>query len=85
MKNLMDLHDGSLMLLGPTMDPKAAFSISMRLPHLGMRMERCFNLSQFYADPSNLDLIVGSAQEFNRTVVPALTRGDTVAECVSAV
>jgi methionine-gamma-lyase len=26
------------MLLGPTMDPKAAFNISMRLPHLGLRM-----------------------------------------------
>jgi len=35
---LMDLHFGSLMLLGPTMDPKAAFNISMRLPHLGLRM-----------------------------------------------
>jgi len=35
---LMDLHLGSLMLLGPTMDPKAAFNISMRLPHLGLRV-----------------------------------------------
>ncbi len=35
---LMDLHLGSLMLLGPTMDPRAAFDISMRLPHLGLRM-----------------------------------------------
>ena len=26
------------MLLGPTMDPKAAFNISMRLPHLGLRI-----------------------------------------------
>ena len=37
-KSLMDLHHGSLMLLGPTMDPKVAFSISLRLPHLGLRM-----------------------------------------------
>ncbi|MCA9292879.1 MAG: aminotransferase class V-fold PLP-dependent enzyme [Phycisphaerales bacterium] len=36
--SLMDLHLGSLMLLGPTMDPKVAFSISLRLPHLGLRM-----------------------------------------------
>jgi methionine-gamma-lyase len=36
--SLMDLHMGSLMLLGPTMDPKTAFNISMRLPHLGLRM-----------------------------------------------
>ncbi len=35
---LMDLNFGSLMLLGPTMDPRAAFDISMRLPHLGLRM-----------------------------------------------
>jgi len=35
---LMDLHCGALMLLGPTMDPKAAFSVSLRIPHLGLRM-----------------------------------------------
>jgi methionine-gamma-lyase len=38
MKELMDLHTGSLMLLGPTMDPQIAFDISLRLPHLGLRM-----------------------------------------------
>ncbi|MGE0479017.1 MAG: aminotransferase class V-fold PLP-dependent enzyme [Phycisphaerae bacterium] len=37
-KSLMDLHTGALMLLGPTMDPKVAFNISLRLPHLGLRM-----------------------------------------------
>jgi methionine-gamma-lyase len=36
--SLMDLHQGSLMLLGPTMDPQAAYNISMRLPHLPLRM-----------------------------------------------
>jgi len=36
---LMDLHSGSLMLLGPTMDPKVAFNISLRLPHLPLRMK----------------------------------------------
>jgi methionine-gamma-lyase len=36
--SLMDLHTGSLMLLGPTMDPRAAFEVSLRLPHLGVRM-----------------------------------------------
>jgi methionine-gamma-lyase len=35
---LMDLHMGALMLLGPTMDPRVAFDVSMRLPHLGLRM-----------------------------------------------
>lgn len=38
-QSLMDLHTGSLMLLGPTMDPKVAFNISLRLPHLGLRMK----------------------------------------------
>ncbi|MGI9289205.1 MAG: aminotransferase class V-fold PLP-dependent enzyme [Pseudomonadales bacterium] len=35
---LMDLHMGALMLLGPTMDPNVAFHVSSRLPHLGLRM-----------------------------------------------
>jgi len=34
----MDLHQGSLMLLGPTMDARSAYDISMRLPHLGLRI-----------------------------------------------
>lgn len=37
-KSMMDLHTGTLMLLGPTMDPQVAFAISTRLPHLGLRM-----------------------------------------------
>jgi methionine-gamma-lyase len=36
--SLMDVHSGSLMLLGPTMDPKVAHALSLRLPHLGLRM-----------------------------------------------
>ncbi len=36
--SLMDVKHGSLMLLGPTMEPNVAFQISMRLPHLGLRM-----------------------------------------------
>lgn len=35
---LMDLHTGSLMLLGPTMDPHVAHALSLRLPHLPLRM-----------------------------------------------
>jgi len=35
---LMDLHMGPLMLLGPTMDPNVAASISLRIPHLPLRM-----------------------------------------------
>jgi methionine-gamma-lyase len=38
----MDLRTGSLLLLGPAMDPKVAHRISLRLPHLGLRMaEHC--------------------------------------------
>lgn len=35
---LMDLHTGRVMLLGPTMDPRTAFDVHQRLPHLGLRM-----------------------------------------------
>jgi len=38
LSELMDLHTGALMLLGPTMDPQTAFQISLRLPHLGLRI-----------------------------------------------
>jgi len=37
--SLMDLHTGALMLLGPTMDPKIAHELTLRLPHLGLRMK----------------------------------------------
>lgn len=36
---LMDLHTGRLMLLGPTIDPSTAFEIIQRLPHLAIRMK----------------------------------------------
>ena len=36
--SLMDVHTGSLMLLGPTMDPKTAHALSLRLPHLPLRV-----------------------------------------------
>ena len=35
---LMDLHTGRAMLLGPTIDPRVAFDIIQRLPHLPIRM-----------------------------------------------
>jgi methionine-gamma-lyase len=34
----MDLHQGPLMLLGPTMDPLVASKLSLRIPHLPIRM-----------------------------------------------
>ena len=35
---LKDPHMGRIMLLGPTMDPRSAFDIIQRLPHLAIRM-----------------------------------------------
>ena len=36
--DLMDLHTGRVMLLGPTMDPRVAFDVAQRVPHLPIRM-----------------------------------------------
>lgn len=36
---LMDLHSGRVMLLGPTMDPRNAFDVIQRIPHLPIRMQ----------------------------------------------
>lgn len=48
--SMMDLHTGSLMLLGPTMDPRIAFDVSMRLPHLGLRMAEHGRRAQVFAE-----------------------------------
>ncbi|CAK8566945.1 unnamed protein product [Lathyrus sativus] len=37
--SLMDLQQGGIMLLGPTMNAKVAFEISERIPHLAIRMK----------------------------------------------
>ena len=37
MNAMMDLQEGALMLLGPTMNAKVAFELSERLPHLPLR------------------------------------------------
>lgn len=40
--SMMGLTQGALMLLGPTMNAQIAFQVSLRLPHLAMRMkEHC--------------------------------------------
>ena len=49
-KSLMDLHLGSLMLLGPTMDPRVAYEISMRIPHLGLRMAEHSRRARHFAE-----------------------------------
>jgi methionine-gamma-lyase len=47
--SMMDLKQGSLMLLGPTMNPQIAFQISLRLPHLGIRMKEHCERALIYA------------------------------------
>lgn len=47
---LMDLHTGPLMLLGPVMDPTVASDISLRIPHLALRMREHARRARFLAD-----------------------------------
>ncbi|KAH7513659.1 hypothetical protein FEM48_Zijuj11G0004500 [Ziziphus jujuba var. spinosa] len=47
--SMMDLHQGSLMLLGPTMNAKVAFELSERIPHLALRMKEHCNRAMVYA------------------------------------
>lgn len=48
--NLMDVHTGSLMLLGPTMDPKVAHELGLRLPHVPLRMKAHGERALFFAE-----------------------------------
>ena len=48
--SLMDLHVGPLMILGPTMDPQVAHSISLRVPHLSIRMVEHARRAQLFAE-----------------------------------
>ncbi|KAJ4952176.1 hypothetical protein NE237_029008 [Protea cynaroides] len=47
--SLMDLHQGALMLLGPTMNAKVAFELSERIPHLSLRMKEHCRRAMVYA------------------------------------
>ncbi|XP_004309539.1 PREDICTED: methionine gamma-lyase [Fragaria vesca subsp. vesca] len=47
--SMMDLHQGALMLLGPTMNAKVAFELAERVPHLGLRMKEHCNRAMVYA------------------------------------
>ncbi|KAI3426324.1 hypothetical protein D9Q98_008697 [Chlorella vulgaris] len=48
--SLMDLKMGPLMLTGPTMDPKVASELSLRIPHLPLRMKEHSARAQRYAE-----------------------------------
>ncbi|GJM44593.1 MAG: cystathionine beta-lyase [Gemmatimonadota bacterium] len=47
---LMDVQDGALMLLGPTMDPTVASHLTLRLPLLPLRMKEHSKRAQFFAE-----------------------------------
>lgn len=47
---MMDPNGGALMLLGPTMHPSVAFDLSLRLPHLGLRMREHSARAQLFAE-----------------------------------
>jgi methionine-gamma-lyase len=49
-QGLMDLHTGPLMVLGPTMDPTVASKISLRIPHLGLRVAEHAKRAQVFAE-----------------------------------
>ena len=49
-EQLMDLHTGMLMVLGPTMDPQVAFNINLRIPHLPLRMVEHARRSKLFAE-----------------------------------
>ncbi|CAL0333006.1 unnamed protein product [Lupinus luteus] len=49
LNSMMDLHNGALMILGPTMNPKVAFELSERIPHLSLRMKEHSNRALVYA------------------------------------
>jgi len=49
-QQLMDLHTGMLMILGPTMDPQVAFNINLRIPHLPLRMTEHSHRTQLFAE-----------------------------------
>jgi methionine-gamma-lyase len=46
----MDLHEGPLMLLGGTMDPRIAAELSLRIPHLGIRIKEHSLRAQAFAE-----------------------------------
>lgn len=57
--SMMDLQQGTLMLLGPTMNAKVAFELSGRIPHLGLRMkEHCHRAMEYAIRMKKLGLKV---------------------------
>ena len=49
-RKLMDVQHGALLLLGSTLDPQSAFHVSLRLPHLGLRMAEHGRRARVFAE-----------------------------------
>lgn len=69
MTDMANAHTGSLMIAGPTMDPRIAFELSLRLPHLGLRVAEHSRRAQIFAErlvelgvPVNYPGLPGHAQ-----------------------
>uniref|UniRef100_A0A383VV31 Cystathionine beta-lyase n=1 Tax=Tetradesmus obliquus TaxID=3088 RepID=A0A383VV31_TETOB len=50
LQQLMDLHTGPIMLQGPTMDPRIASELLLRLPHLPLRVQEHSRRAQAMAE-----------------------------------
>ncbi|MED6127148.1 hypothetical protein PIB30_085351 [Stylosanthes scabra] len=75
----MDLHDGPLMLLGPTMNAKVAFELSERLPHLSIRMKEHCHRAMVYATRLK-DLGIKNSAQFGLMAV-SLGYYETLMSC----
>ncbi|MED6206347.1 hypothetical protein PIB30_025892 [Stylosanthes scabra] len=79
MNKMMDLHDGPLMLLGPTMNAKVAFELSERLPHLSIRMKEHSHRAMVYATRLK-DLGIKNSAQFGLMAV-SLGYYETLMSC----
>ncbi len=77
---LMDLHTGRVMLLGPTMDPRVAFDIIQRLPHLPIRMRehsrRAIKMAQMLKELGMDVIYPGLAEHPQHVVAKRLSNSD---------
>ena len=76
--SLMDLHMGPLMILGPTMDPQVAHAISLRMPHLPIRMiehaRRAMEFAQRLSDKGVLVQYPGLSNHPDHTLFKSIGR-----------
>ncbi len=79
-RRLMDLHTGRIMLLGPTMDPRVAFDVIQRLPHLPLRMRehgrRALAVSEMLADTGLRVIYPGLSSHPQHKLLRSILNGD---------